>query len=242
MSEDQETLPWRCAEGDEPRVVTPGVSAPPWPFRARQRHHTPSLKPEQQRARTPSRTLPPQPHHQSLHLRRHLVRTRIRPRRRIRQPRQTPRRIPPEPSVNRLARHPEPQRHIRHRSTVAQHLQHRRMPLLHHTKLHQHDDPLPCDDQAATSEEGSAPPDAGHRGVTQHTYRSQRVKHVPGPHRSQCRPATGTASETCNTPTGANASSMYRDPGPHIRKSIGRSPLARRSPSRSVCSDLGFCW
>ena len=88
----------------------------------RQRLHTPSLEPEQQRARTPTRILPPQPHHQSLHLRRHLVRTRIRPRRRIRQPRQTPRRIPPEPSMHRLAGHPEPQRHIRHRRSVAQHL------------------------------------------------------------------------------------------------------------------------
>ena len=37
------------------------------------------------------------------------------------------------------------------------------MPLLHHTELHQHDDPLPlCDDQVATIEEGSAPPNADH--------------------------------------------------------------------------------
>ena len=33
-SESQDNAaPWRCAEGDEPRVVTPGVTAPPAPFR-----------------------------------------------------------------------------------------------------------------------------------------------------------------------------------------------------------------
>ena len=65
--------------------------------------------------------------------------------------------------MHRLAGHPEPQCHLLHRSAVAQHLQHRCMPLLHHTELHQHDDPLPTrDDQVATIEEGSAPPNADH--------------------------------------------------------------------------------
>ena len=32
-SGDEATPPWRCAEGDEPRVVTPGVTAPAAPFR-----------------------------------------------------------------------------------------------------------------------------------------------------------------------------------------------------------------
>ena len=30
---DETTPPWRCAEGDEPRVITPGVTAPAPPFR-----------------------------------------------------------------------------------------------------------------------------------------------------------------------------------------------------------------
>ena len=32
-SQDSTAPPWRCAEGDEPRVVTPGVTAPATPFR-----------------------------------------------------------------------------------------------------------------------------------------------------------------------------------------------------------------
>ena len=32
-SQDSTAPPWQCAEGDEPRVVTPGVTAPPAPFR-----------------------------------------------------------------------------------------------------------------------------------------------------------------------------------------------------------------
>ena len=47
-------------------------------------------------------------------------------------------------------------------------------------------------------------------------------------YRSQCRPATGTASQRCNTPTGANASSMYRDSTPPFRDPILENPLEDR--------------
>ena len=63
------------------------------------------------------------------------------------------------------------------------------MPLLHHSELHQHDDPLPCDDQAATSEEGSAPPDVDRPRVTQQpeplspSYRN-RVRELSHTYRS----------------------------------------------------------
>ena len=112
--------------------------------------------------------------------------------------------------MNRLAGHPEPKGHLRHNSAVAQRFQfqHRRMPLLHHTELHQHDDPShSVTTRSPHTEEGSAPPEVDHRGVTQlpepvspsyrnrvpevsHTYRSQRVKHHPGQHTGQGRAPT----------------------------------------------------
>ena len=118
-------------------------------------------------------------------------------RRPVRQPRQAPRRVAAQPPMNRLTRHPIPRRHLGDRHALAQDLQHRRMPLLHQTQLHQHDDPLPCDDPAATSEEGSAPPTADHPRVTQE----------PEP----LSPSNRNPSENRHTPTGANPSSITRN-------------------------------
>ena len=83
--------------------------------------------------------------------------------------------------MHTLARYPISAPDVGDRRTVTKNLEHRRIPLLHHTQLHQHNgDPLQLgNDQVVTSEEGSAPPDAD--PDVEHTYRSH------------CRPATGTA-------------------------------------------------
>jgi hypothetical protein len=39
----------------------------------------------------------------------------------------------------------------------------------------------------------------------------ETAQQLSGRNRSHCRPATGTASPTCQPPTGATVSSMYRD-------------------------------
>ncbi len=46
--------------------------------------------------------------------------------------------IPAQPPMHRLPRHPLPAGHLGHRNAVVQDLQHRAIPLLHRTQLHQH--------------------------------------------------------------------------------------------------------
>jgi hypothetical protein len=52
--------------------------------------------------------------------------------------------IPAQPVMHRLPRHPIPPRDIRHARAPIQDLQHRPVPLLGHTQLHQHTRPLPA--------------------------------------------------------------------------------------------------
>ena len=46
--------------------------------------------------------------------------------------------VAPQPSMHRLTRDAEATRHLDHRHTIADHRQHRLIPLLHDTQLHQH--------------------------------------------------------------------------------------------------------
>ena len=108
------------------------------------------------------------------------MRTTIGLRRLIHQPRQTTTRIQAQPPMHTLPRHPISAPDLSDRRTVTKNLEHRRIPLLHHTQLHQHNgDPLQLrNDQVVTSDEGSAPPDAD--------------PHVEHSYRSHCHPGTGT--------------------------------------------------
>src|SRR2546423_11187633 len=86
--------------------------------------------------------------------------------------------------MHTLPRHPISAPDLSDRRTVTKNLEHRRISLLHHAQLHQHNgDPLQLgNDQVVTSEEGSAPPDAD--------------PHVEHRNRSHCHPGTGTRPRT----------------------------------------------
>ncbi len=165
---------------------------------ARQRHHPLSLQPEQQRARTPPRMQPAQLHDPRLHHRRHLMRTRQRLGRPIRQTRQPTRRVTTQPTMHRLTRHPEPDRHIRHRRSLVHDLEHSLITQLHNTQLHQHDDPPRTDND-----------DERHyrRGLSYSCREQARVTQLPEP----LSPSYRSQSPNRNTPTGANMSTMNRN-------------------------------
>ena len=68
----------------------------------------------------------------------HLVRAPGRAVGSIREPSQTLRLIPTEPPMHRLTRHVEPTRDLHDRDPIADHREHRLIPLFHDTQLHQH--------------------------------------------------------------------------------------------------------
>ncbi len=110
---------------------------------ARQRHHARPLQLPDDPRRPPPRMITPHAHDPRLNDGAHLMRARHRPRRPVRQPRQpTAAGIPGQPLVHRLPRHPIPARHFNDRRAFLQDLQHRPIPLLHDTQLHQHTRPL----------------------------------------------------------------------------------------------------
>ena len=76
--------------------------------------------------------------HPHLDRRVHLMRAPRRPMRPIRQPREPLTLIPAQPPMDCLTRHVEPASNLDHGNTVPDHRQHRLIPLLHHTQLHQH--------------------------------------------------------------------------------------------------------
>ena len=102
---------------------------------ARHRLHTPLRQLEGQPPRTPPRMRRPQPRDRHLDIGADLMRTRPGPMRTITQALQTTGLIPGQPGMHGLAGHPEPGRHLRHRRAVADHRQHRLIPLLRHTQL-----------------------------------------------------------------------------------------------------------
>ena len=94
--------------------------------------------------RPPRRMRPPQPDDPGLRRRAHLMRARHRAAGPVHQPRQAAViDIPAQPVVHRLPRHPIPARYIGHARAVIEDFQHRPVPLLGHTQLHQHTRP-PC--------------------------------------------------------------------------------------------------
>src|SRR5581483_9293092 len=106
---------------------------------ARQRPDTRPFQLPDDPRRPPPRMISPELDHPRLHHRAHLMRARRRPRGPVRQPRQpTLIGIPGQPLVHRLPRHTTPARHLRDADAFFQDLQHRPVPLLHHTQLHQH--------------------------------------------------------------------------------------------------------
>src|SRR5581483_4101981 len=122
------------------------------------------------------------------------------PRGPVRQPRQpTLVGIPGQPLVHRLPRHPTPARHLRDRRALLQDLQHRPVPLLHHTQLHQHT---------------RYPPTA-----ISYLIAAKRQEHgktanqfgVSPSYRNYCQPATGTPSATCRPGTGTVVSIINRN-------------------------------
>jgi hypothetical protein len=105
--------------------------------------------------------------------------------------------IPAQPPVHRLPRHPIPPRHIRDRGALIQDFQHRPVPLLGHTQLHQHTRPSlrpPIDHRQAPRQ-----PKAGNSHGVSCSYRNY------------CRPPTGTASATCHPGTGTHVSMINRN-------------------------------
>jgi len=165
---------------------------------ARQRHHRGPFQLPQDPRRTPPRMLPPHRHDPRLDLRGHLMRARRRPRRPVRQPAQALLGIPAQPPVHRLPHHPVPASHLRDRDALLEHLQHRPVPLLHRTQLHQHTrlpPPRPLMDAAKRPKRRKA--------------RNQDGVSPSNP--DYCRPATGTASANCRLGTRTEMSSIYRD-------------------------------
>ena len=108
----------------------------------RQRHHPRPLQLPADPRRPPPRMIPPHAHDPRLHRGGHLMRARRRPRRPVRQPAQAARRIAGQPLMHRLPRHTMAAGHLGNRQALLQDLQHRPVPLLHHTQLHQHTRPL----------------------------------------------------------------------------------------------------
>ena len=82
--------------------------------------------------------LPPHRHDPRLHQRGHLMRARCRPWRPVRQPAQPVLGIPAQPPVHRLPDNAVPPGHLRDGDALLEHFQHRPVPLLHRTQLHQH--------------------------------------------------------------------------------------------------------
>ncbi len=131
----------------------------------------------------------------------HLMRTRQRPRRSIRQPRNPLGRVLPQAPMHRLTRHPETDRHIGHRRSIVQHLEHSLIALLHQPQLHQSDDDLTEDlttfnviiDEAQHQQPGPLGWNAATGASVaqlpepvpelERSYRSQQVHDAPGPHR-----------------------------------------------------------
>ena len=83
--------------------------------------------------------------------------------------------IPPQPPVHRLARHAEPARHLHDRNTIADHREHRLIPLLHDTQLHQHARECVTDQAEPPSPSGEA---------VSRISRSRCVKHQAEPNKS----------------------------------------------------------
>jgi hypothetical protein len=120
---------------------------------ARQRLDAVPLELPHDPRRPPRRMLPAHRHDRRLHQRRHLMRTRLRLRRPVRQPRQTAVvGIPPQPFMHRLPSDPIPPRDLGDRRAF-QYLEHRPIPLLHDTQLHQHRRPSRRDLKITTSEQ-----------------------------------------------------------------------------------------
>ncbi len=91
-----------------------------------------------QPARTPLRVAPTRLQDPHLHGRIHLMGTPRRAVGSVCEPTEALVLIPPEPAMDRLAGHVEAPRHLHHRDPVADHREHRLIPLLHDTQLHQH--------------------------------------------------------------------------------------------------------
>ena len=97
--------------------------------------------------------------------------------------------------MHRLPHHPIAASHLNHRRAVED-LQHRPIPLLHHTQPHQHDRPLPDDHHIARKADTSGA--------------NRESSGVSPTYRNDCRPPTGTASANCRPRTGTNVSTIYR--------------------------------
>src|SRR5712691_4346090 len=89
-------------------------------------------------ARSPVGVTPALLQDEDLHRRVHLMRAPRWTMGPIDEARQTLILIPPQPTVDRLARHAEAACDLDYRDTVADHREHRLIPLLHDTQLHQH--------------------------------------------------------------------------------------------------------
>jgi hypothetical protein len=98
----------------------------------------------------------------------HLVGTPRRPVRSVRKAREAVGLIPPEPAVDRLARDAEAPCNLHDRDPVADHREHRLIPLLHDTQLHQH-----ARECVADQAEPASP------------IRRSRVTHQPKPERDE---------------------------------------------------------
>ncbi len=145
---------------------------------------------------TPTRMSTPHLHHPSLDLHRHLMRTRLRLRRPVNQTSQPLGRIPAQPHMHRLPGYPITASHISHQRPPKD-LQHRLIPLLHNTQLHQHDRTLLRRRHTAAVIEEGVEPEAENQPVS-------------GTYRNHCRPGTGAASTNCRPPTGATVTIMNR--------------------------------
>ena len=95
--------------------------------------------------------------------------------------------------MHALAGHPEPRRHLDDRHAVVEDLENGLIALLHKPQLHQHDNTPRVENLDQEAQPVSQPrvtrlpepPSPNYRNRVpglSHTYRSQRVKHLPGPH------------------------------------------------------------
>ncbi len=135
----------------------------------RHRLHTTLGELEHQPPRTPRRMRPAQLRQRHLDLGRHLMRTRPRPMRPITQVVEPAGFVLRQPRMQRLTRHPQPGRHLRHRAPLGDHRQHRLIPLLAHTHLPHGNE---CQESAETA--------VKHQPTTVSTIsRRPKVEHQP---------------------------------------------------------------
>jgi hypothetical protein len=157
---------------------------------------------------------PPHLHDPSLHLSRRLMRTRHRLRRPVHQTRQTLIRVTAQPPMHSLPSNPIPAGNISHRRP-AHDLQHRLIPLLHNTQLHQQRrPPHNCERRMEPGGVTHVPKPLSP------TYRS-RVPKLSGTYRSRVPKLSGTY----------RSHSVHHEPKPHITSSHNVSPRSPHSRS-----------